>query len=74
MRNAPSKWRNTLSTTMNTIETSTIPPLNLREIEARAHQLRAEAFNSMLRALFRAIFSAPRKMVSCPTCARPLRG
>ncbi|MFW8637150.1 RSP_7527 family protein [Cribrihabitans pelagius] len=59
---------------MSTTETGTLSPVNLREIEARAHQLRAEAFNSMLRALFRAVFNAPRKMVSCPACARPLRG
>lgn len=59
---------------MNTTEINNLSAANLREIEARAHQLRSEAFTGMMRALFSALFNAPRKMVSCPTCARPLRG
>lgn len=54
---------------------TTTPTLSqIQEIEARAHRLRAEACAGMMRALFRALFSAPRKVVSCPSCARPLHG
>lgn len=62
----------TMTSTENTTPTLTLA--DFQAIEARAHELRAEAFASMLRALFRAVFSAPRKVVSCPSCARPLHG
>lgn len=61
---------------MTTQETSS-PAFTLahcQAIEARAHELRAEAFAGIMRRLFRGLFSAPRKVVSCPSCARPLHG
>lgn len=60
---------------MGQIMNTTTPTLSqIQEIEARAHRLRAEACAGMMRALFRALFKAPRKVVSCPSCARPLHG
>ncbi len=68
--NAPLK----LGLAMNTTETNTLTIAQFQAIEARAHELRAEAFANVMRRLFRALFSAPRKVVSCPSCARPLHG
>ncbi|MBY6054856.1 hypothetical protein KUV26_00265 [Leisingera daeponensis] len=59
---------------MTTNDTKTLSISQYQAIEARAHELRAQAFASMMRSLFRALFSAPRKVVSCPSCARPLHG
>ncbi|MBY6065159.1 hypothetical protein KUW17_00260 [Leisingera aquaemixtae] len=59
---------------MNTNDTKTLTISQYQAIEARAHELRAQAFAAMMRSLFRAVFSAPRKVVSCPSCARPLHG
>lgn len=54
--------------------TRTLTTEELRDIELRAHQLRAEAFNTLLRAGFRALITPFQKAVSRPTCARPLHG
>ncbi|OED48879.1 RSP_7527 family protein [Leisingera sp. S232] len=59
---------------MNTNETQILSFAQFQAIEARAHQLRAEAFAGFMRRLFGTLFSAPRKALSCPNCARPLRG
>ncbi|KIC19010.1 RSP_7527 family protein [Leisingera sp. ANG-DT] len=59
---------------MNTNDTKTLTISQFQAIEARAHELRAQAFAAMVRRLFGALFSAPRKVVSCPSCARPLHG
>lgn len=52
-------------------------PLNaaeIRRIEQRAHELRAQAVTKVLTQIVRTLFSATRKATSCPSCARPLRG
>ena len=52
-------------------------PLNaaeIRQIEQRAHELRAQAVTKVLTQIVHALFSATRKAASCPSCARPLRG
>jgi hypothetical protein len=59
---------------MNTKDPQTLTISQFQANEARAHELRAEAFASMMRSLFRALFRAPRKVISCPSCARPLHG
>jgi hypothetical protein len=49
-------------------------PSQIQAYEARAHEMRAEVFAGMMRSLIRALFKAPRKALSRPTCARPLHG
>ncbi|WP_138161754.1 RSP_7527 family protein [Parasedimentitalea maritima] len=48
--------------TMNKIEYPQISAADIRNIEARAHQLRAEAMRDLFRALGRAIAALPRKI------------
>ncbi|KIC10076.1 hypothetical protein RA19_13075 [Leisingera sp. ANG-M1] len=57
-----------------TTDTNTLTIAQFQAIEARAHELRAEAFASFTRRLFRAVFLAPFKLLSRPACARPLHG
>lgn len=59
---------------MNRSDTAPLTASQIQQIEERARALRAQAFTGMLRSLFRTLFSAPRKVISCPACARPLHG
>ena len=44
----------------------------LRAIEQRAHELRAEAFGIAIKALFKALTAPARALAHSPSCARPL--
>ena len=44
----------------------------LRAIERRAHELRAEAFSVALKKLFRVLTAPARALAHSPSCARPL--
>ncbi|AFO90777.1 MULTISPECIES: RSP_7527 family protein [Phaeobacter] len=49
---------------MNNLEFPTVTADEIRAIEARAHELRAEAMASFLRSLGRGIASLPGKLVA----------
>ncbi|MCI5094752.1 MAG: hypothetical protein MRY77_00400 [Rhodobacteraceae bacterium] len=45
----------------------------IRDIQNRASQMRGEAMAKALRHLFLGLAHAPARLISVPTCARPLR-
>ncbi|ATG39090.1 RSP_7527 family protein [Phaeobacter piscinae] len=49
---------------MNNLEFPTVTADEIRAIEARAHELRAEAMAAFLRSLGRGIASLPRKLAA----------
>lgn len=59
---------------MTTVTVPTLTAAEIRDIEARAHELRAQAFAGYLSRVVHFFARSLRQVTTCPSCARPLRG